>query len=245
MKCVALMYHDIVAPGDDDASGFPGAAAAHYKLDVDAFARHLAASGPRFGPVNSRADGPQCALTFDDGGASAMKIAALLGRHGMTGHFFVTTSRVGTPGFATGNDLGSRHAAGHVIGSHSHTHPGRYRAFRPPPSMPSGGTASTRSRRSSVPGGFYARHVASAAARAGVRWLFTFEPTTNTHVVNDCVVLGRYTLWPGMPLERAVALALGTAIQRERQWLNWNAKKPLKRWGHPVYGMLRHALLTR
>ena len=54
MKCVALMYHDIVAPGDDDASGFPGAAAAHYKLDVDAFARHLdalAASGRRFGPV--------------------------------------------------------------------------------------------------------------------------------------------------------------------------------------------------
>ena len=71
MKCVALMYHDIVAPGDDDASSFPGAAAAHYKLDVDAFARHLdalAASGPRFGPVDSRANGPQCALTFDDGG---------------------------------------------------------------------------------------------------------------------------------------------------------------------------------
>ena len=37
IKCVALMYHNIVASGDDDASSFARRGAAHYKLDVDAF----------------------------------------------------------------------------------------------------------------------------------------------------------------------------------------------------------------
>jgi hypothetical protein len=39
-------------------------------------------------------------LTFDDGGASALHPTAdLLERRGWSGHFFVTTRRIGTPGF--------------------------------------------------------------------------------------------------------------------------------------------------
>ena len=43
MKIPSLMYHDVVEPGQADASGFPGGAAAHYKLDVAEFDTHLEA----------------------------------------------------------------------------------------------------------------------------------------------------------------------------------------------------------
>ena len=37
----ALMYHDLVAGGDEDASGFPGRDAALYKISVTEFSQHL------------------------------------------------------------------------------------------------------------------------------------------------------------------------------------------------------------
>ena len=37
----ALMYHDVVAAGDEDSSGFPGRDAALYKVTPETFAAHL------------------------------------------------------------------------------------------------------------------------------------------------------------------------------------------------------------
>jgi peptidoglycan/xylan/chitin deacetylase (PgdA/CDA1 family) len=258
MNLPALMYHDVVAPDAADASGFPGAAAAHYKLDAQAFSAHLAAlsgSGLRFAAVHdaTASDAPCCALTFDDGGASAVRIAQALEAHDMVGHFFITTARIGHPGFVTAADIAALHAQGHVIGSHSHTHPSEISrldsAELDAQWMHSidalqqilGTTVDV----ASVPGGFYARRVAHAAAAAGIRHLFTSEPTVRSHQVDGCRVLGRYTLWRGMPPETALALACGHATLRQRQWLAWNLKKPLKRFAGPLYRWLRRGWLTQ
>lgn len=256
MKQPALMYHDVVVPGDEDASGFPGAAAAHYKLGTGEFANHLAAlagCGLLFGSVTA-ASTPIAAcglLTFDDGGASAVEVAAALTRYGMLGHFFITTARIGQPGFVTAADLRALRAAGHVVGSHSHTHPTEM-------SRLASATLEAEWRNSvdclravlgepvtvaSVPGGFYLPNVAQAAAAAGIRFLFTSEPTLRTHRVDGCLVLGRYTLWRGMAPTYARALVLGANLVRERQWLAWNLKKPLKRWARPAYRLVRRAWL--
>ena len=40
---IAILYHDVVEPGGDDASGFPGPGAARYKLTRSEFAGHLEA----------------------------------------------------------------------------------------------------------------------------------------------------------------------------------------------------------
>jgi peptidoglycan/xylan/chitin deacetylase (PgdA/CDA1 family) len=255
MKRPVLMYHDVVAPGHDDASGFPGATAAHYKLGRAEFADHLAAlagSGLRFPAVTAA---PTYAasglLTFDDGGASARDIAAALDAHAMRGHFLITTARIGQTGFVTAADLRALHAAGHVVGSHSHTHPAEI-------SQLGASALAAQWRQSvdclsqllgepvtvaSVPGGFYSREVAQAAAAAGIRYLFTSEPTMHVHHVDGCLVLGRYTLWRGMEPAQALALALGTGGERQRQWLLWNLKKPLKRWARPVYRLVRRRWL--
>ena len=93
-------------------------------------------------------------------------------------------------------------ARGHVIGSHSYSHPKRMGGCPPE-------TIAEEWRRSvdvlqdvlgapiltaSVPGGFYTRPVGVHAAAAGIRVLFTSAPTTRAHAVDGCRVLGRYTL---------------------------------------------------
>lgn len=249
-----LMYHDVIAAGESDASGFPGGAAAHYKLDERAFASHLAAlaaSGLQFDAVSTPVADATCLLSFDDGGASAVAIGEALDHHAMRGHFFITTSHIGQRGFVTSQDLRTLHAGGHVVGSHSHTHPAEI-------SRLTAGALDAEWRISvdclnqhlgapitvaSVPGGFYAMHVAQAAAAVGIRYLFTSEPTVRMHTVDGCLVLGRYALWHDTSPARAVALALGTHAARQRQWLAWNTKKPLKRWARPVYQRLRRQWL--
>ncbi|HEY9132238.1 MAG TPA: polysaccharide deacetylase family protein [Dyella sp.] len=253
MKIPALMYHDIVRPGAADASGFPGAAAAHYKLDTRAFDAHLSAlnaSRLTFPAITQR--GPTgCLLTFDDGGASVMDIAARLSARGMRGHFFITTARIGQPSFATSRTLREIRAAGHIVGSHSHTHPTEI-------SRLSKAELAAEWRRStdclqqllgeaiavaSIPGGFYSDAVAHAAAAQGIRYLFTSEPVVTTHDIDGCLVVGRYSIVHDTPPERAVCLALGAGTDRSRQWLMWNIKKPIKRWARPVYRSIRAQLL--
>ena len=174
---------------DLDASGFPGATAAAYKLEPSVFERHLdaiAARGLTPGWLTPSGILPAVALTFDDGGASAMDIAAMLERRGWRGHFLVTTGRIGSAGFLTADEVRELVERGHVIGSHSHTHP-----------VPFGRLADDviadewqRSRDvlaallgappelAGVPGGALSKVVITAARDAGYRVLMTSEPTT-------------------------------------------------------------------
>ena len=129
-----IMYHDVVAGDDVDHSGFPGRGAARYKIERPQFSAHLdrmAAEGIQIGLLELDGRGVGAALTFDDGGRSAMNAAMEMERRGWRGHFFITTSRIGTPGFLTEEQLVTLAARGHVIGSHSHTHPPRMASLGP------------------------------------------------------------------------------------------------------------------
>lgn len=254
MSLVALMYHDVVDAAHADASGFAGAAAAHYKLAPSAFAAHLdalAATGLRFG-VLSRDGGDGPLLTFDDGGVSATGVAEHLAARGMRGHFFITTSRIGSAGFVTATQLRAMRAAGHVIGSHSHTHPAEI-------SRLGDAQLAEEWQRSadalfailgekvtiaSIPGGFLSTRVVRAAAAAGIADLFTSEPVAKVWRQSGCRLYGRYALWRATPAAAAVDLALGTGGARQRQWLAWNLKKPAKQLARPVYRWLRQRLLS-
>jgi len=104
---VSLLYHDVVAPGQFASSGFPDGDADIYKLERPEFELHLTTiervSG--VGGVALLDCAARCLsskdllFTFDDGGASAVSIAALLESHGWRGHFFVTTDYKGRQRF--------------------------------------------------------------------------------------------------------------------------------------------------
>ena len=247
------MYHDVTAPGRHQESGFPDADAALYKLDEAQFAAHL----------NALADGlpaPEVSLndswriTFDDGGVSARTtIAPALAAKNWRGWFFMTTNYIGAPAFLNAAQLRELHAQGHVIGSHSCSHPARFshlsyaemlREWRDSLAKLSdilGANVTT----ASVPGGFYSRDVARAAAEAGLKTLFNSEPTSKTKTVDGCQVIGRYAIQRATPPRAAAALAAGKFLPTMRQALLWNAKKAAKRIGGPVYLKVRKALLRK
>jgi peptidoglycan/xylan/chitin deacetylase (PgdA/CDA1 family) len=262
MPAIALMYHDIVDGDAYDASGFAGADAALYKLGRAEFEAHLAAiaGAAAAGPVTvselGEGGGPARPLliTFDDGGVSAYTHAAdALERRGWRGHFFVTTGRVGTPGFLTRQQIIDLDRRGHVVGSHSATHPPRMarcgyeemlREWRTSVAFLSdilgrGVTAA------SVPGGYYSRRVAEAADEAGIRHLFTSEPTAGLGRVGGCLVLGRYAVQRWTTARAAAGLAAGRLGPRLRQAVLWNAKKATKAVGGEFYLRARKALIGR
>jgi peptidoglycan/xylan/chitin deacetylase (PgdA/CDA1 family) len=253
-----LLYHDVVADERWTGSGFPGGDAAIYKLDSDAFTAHvgrLHASGLEAplltAPISG--GGRRFVITFDDGGVSAITtIAPTIERFGWRGYFFMTTGWLGAAGFLDRTQLRELRARGHVIGSHSETHPLRMSSCTPR-QLRHEWTSSAerladvlgeRPATASIPGGAYSYAVAEAAGRAGIKLLFTSEPTARSWDVGDVTCLGRFTVWRGMTPDRAVALARGHGIETVRQRLAWDSKKVAKAVLGPTYQKLREQLLA-
>jgi peptidoglycan/xylan/chitin deacetylase (PgdA/CDA1 family) len=247
-----LMYHDVAEPADRDRCGFPGKVAARYKLSPTQFGSHLdaiAATGVDVALISHDQPRPAAAVTFDDGGASALLAAEMLEARGWRGHFFVTTSRIGTPGFLDAGQIEDLARRGHAVGSHSHTHPTymgklgveeldvEWRTSREilatilgsPPAL------------ASIPGGFFKPPVAARAREAGYRILLTSEPRSRPSSRHGILVLGRYTMWSTTRPDVAGAYVEGALLPRARLWLEWNGKKAVKTIAPAAYEAARRA----
>lgn len=260
MRALALEYHDVVVGADWNASGFPGPGPATYKLERRAFERHVAAVSAvarRRGTVADLVqdgDGPPpVLLTFDDGGASAHRyIADLLEQAGWRGHFLITTDYLDTPGFVTGAQVRELAARGHIIGTHSCSHPLRMSSCSRDRLIDEWSrSAAVLSdvlgqpvRVASVPGGAFSRSVAAAAAAAGITALFSSEPTVRCRRLEGCLVIGRFSMRRGTPARAAAAVAAGRILPRLRQWCFWNCKKAAKALGGDAYLALRRRIYS-
>jgi peptidoglycan/xylan/chitin deacetylase (PgdA/CDA1 family) len=241
------MYHDVVEAGNYAASGFPGKGADLYKLDREEFARHLEAIRHAIG------NRPVC-LTFDDGGVSAYEtVAGMLERYGWHGYFFITTDWIGRPGFLNRAQIRELDTRGHIIGSHSCSHPARMSHISWDEMLREWRDSAARLAEildhrvtvASVPGGYYSRQVAAAAAQAGIETLFTSEPTARVQIVDGCRVMGRYVLQQGMGPETAAGLAAGRLAPRLRQAALWKAKQAAKALGGELYLHVRESILKK
>jgi peptidoglycan/xylan/chitin deacetylase (PgdA/CDA1 family) len=242
------MYHDVVDLGFEDGSGFRGRDAALYKLPPDRFARHLDTIVRDLPPS---ASAREVVLTFDDGGASAMRIADALERRRLTGFFFIATNYIGTPGFLRRADIVELAKRGHVVGSHSCSHPLRmghcerhqlsyeWTRSRAVLSDTIGGPVTI----ASVPGGDFSRAVADAAAEAGYDALFTSEPTGQLSAIGPLTIHGRFTIQRWTSAKTAAALLHGDVWSCARQAIVWNAKKLLKSAAGHRYLEVRQRLL--
>jgi peptidoglycan/xylan/chitin deacetylase (PgdA/CDA1 family) len=255
MKIFSVMYHDVVEAGAWDSSGFPGEGAGVYKLERPYFARHLEsvkAAGVRVARADEALVDGSAMLTFDDGGVSAHSAAAdMLERYGWAGHFFVTTDRIGTPGFLSKTQIRDLRRRGHVIGSHSCSHPTRMaQCTREQLQKEWGDSVKVLADLlgepvpvASVPGGYYSQMVGETAVDAGVRVLFNSEPTAAVGHVAGSVLLGRYFIQRGMPPEISGAFAAGQLTPRWKQAAFWQMKKVVKAAGGGAYLRLREKLL--
>ena len=211
-RIATLLFHDVVDRSSD--SGIQQAAAAPYKITPAAFASCLnaIAAGP-VAPVTVDAldlstGGDRVMLTFDDGGVSAMHIADRLETHGWRGHFFVTTNMIGSKEFVSAEHIRDLDRRGHVVGSHSHTHPDIFYSLSDEQMVDEWTTSlgilsdilGKTVHCASVPGGDIDGRVPVMAGRAGIRELFTSEPLLRPWCVGETLCLGRICCYDDTPV---------------------------------------------
>ena len=203
-RVLTLLYHEVV---DDPAdSGFQTPGAMSYKHETSYFLQNLdviARSGVRISTVHDidfNSGGQYVLLTFDDGGRSAMRTADYIEERGWRGHFFITTNMIGTAKFVSAENIRDLRRRGHVVGSHSHTHPAVFWSLSEEEMLCEWRTScETLSAilqepitTASVPGGDMNRMTAGTAAQTGIKWLFTSEPTVHPWKWDGVVCLGRF-----------------------------------------------------
>lgn len=261
MAIVSIMFHDVVNEDRWDSSGFPGGSAAVYKLSRTEFEKHLDAISAVLPDgvvktVKALDDGldQRCVfLTFDDGGICAHTITAdLLERRGWRGHFFIPTDYIGKPGFLMPDQILDLHRRGHIVGSHSSSHPSRMTSFSDKRIEEEWqGSVQTLSQilgtkvtAASVPQGYYSRRLLEAAKESGIGIAFTSDPTMRVGGVSGCRTLGRYMVQRGMDPSISAALAQMRFSARFRQATLWKLKKVAKMASGDIYIRLREHLLS-
>ena len=234
-EIASLMYHEVT--DDAQSTGFQRPGALAYKHSTAAFTEHLrridaAAVTPpgRVVDIDFDQPGRHLLMTFDDGGKSALFAADLLAKHGWTGHFFIVTSLIGSRTFLDAHGVRALRSGGHVVGSHSHTHPMIFRAQAPAKMAEEWRTSCDILGQilgepcvsAAVPGGDISREVLESASGAGLRYLFTSEPWLVPRRVGDCWILGRYSVKITTPPSRIEALV------RFRSWTRALWRRRLK-----------------
>jgi peptidoglycan/xylan/chitin deacetylase (PgdA/CDA1 family) len=218
-KIATFLYHDV--SDDPSESGFQRRSAMPYKQTRKVFASHLGRIAQNGIAAEAVTDvefgqpGKHVLITFDDGGKGALYAAEELNRLGWKGHFFVTTSLLGTSTFLDANATRYLHSCGHVIGSHSHTHPDIFRALSFDEMVREWRTScdllsdllGVPCLTGSVPGGDVSRQTFRSADAAGMKYLFTSDPYLAPKRVGDCWILGRICPKADAPLSQVQQLA--------------------------------------
>src|SRR5207237_9584615 len=128
---------------------------------------------------------------------------------------FLVRTLLGALPFLAAADIRHLRSCGHLIGSHSHTHPDIFNALSPRRMLEewhiSTDTLSQvlgeRCATAAVPGGDISPQVLESAAAAGLRALFTSEPWLVPRRLHGCWILGRYIVKASTPSSRIAALA--------------------------------------
>jgi peptidoglycan/xylan/chitin deacetylase (PgdA/CDA1 family) len=203
-RVAAFGYHEVSV--EPLVSGFRRRGAIQFTVTPHEFEQHLmlaASAGAEpvlVSELYERAIHRPVLLTFDDGGKSAMYAAEALARRGWRGHFFVITGRIADRTFLDAGEIRELRAQGHLIGSHSHSHPDIFRDLSFDRMV--GEWRDSRDRvadllgeectSAAVPGGHISPAVLRSADAAGLRSLFTCDPVLVPRLEGGCQVFGRF-----------------------------------------------------
>jgi peptidoglycan/xylan/chitin deacetylase (PgdA/CDA1 family) len=251
------MYHDVIE--DTTSQGSSPRRVTPYSLTYQHFREHLESIRQKTAVQTIQRfrqweEEIPIFLTFDDGEVSAYTCSVgALEDHNWRGHFFITTDWIGQPGFMDRSQIRELRGRGHVIGSHSCSHPERMSQLSIKELEKEWSTScevlndilAEQVLVASVPAGYYSGKVGKAAAAAGIKVLFTSEPTSMVSVEDGCMILGRYCIQGHMPAQISGAIADGLIWPRWRQAMAWQAKKVVKALTGESYFTLRSYLLAR
>ena len=198
-KTLALLYHEVI--DDYSESGFQNKDNLAYMHKTEVFKKHVEIFKHHVNKHdNSKVE--QFVFTFDDGGISNLKSAKILEDHDLNALYFITTNRIGKPGFLTEMDILKLQTSGHIIGSHSHTHPMIFRSLSYE-KMVEEWKMSKRILEDvleeevlfcSVPGGDSDAKTYESAEEAGFRFIFDSEPIVDSRFCKDAEIFGRFSV---------------------------------------------------
>ena len=185
-------------------------------------------------------------MTFDDGGRSAPEIAGALQALGWRGHFFVTTGMIGRPGFVGADEIRELRDRGHLVGSHSHSHPTLMGKLEPDEiedewrrSMEVlGGILGEAPSHASVPGGFLAAGYRACRARRVSR-ADDLRAGRRVETVGRMRVIGRFPIRATTSPGAVAAIARGSRIARARISVPWAVKRQIKAISPTAFDALR------
>lgn len=194
------MYHCVYKESTAE-SGFQNDSALTYKVREDKFEEHVKSISEYLEKNNLSKETVE--FTFDDGGVSFYTIIApILEKYGFKGVFFIATKYIDTPLFLTRAQVKELDEHGHIIASHSDSHPPRIDQLEyedvknewEDSCNKLSGIIDHRVSIASVPNGNCSKKVSRAASDAGVTILYTSEPTTRTKEKYGVKHIGRYVV---------------------------------------------------
>ena len=193
------MYHDIVEHGDY-SSGFQNESAFRYKIEDSQFEEQVCAVKEE-----------DVAFTFDDGGVSFIsKAVPILEKYGKKGIFFISTKYIDTPGFLTKQQIRELVSRGHIVGSHSHSHPANITSHDVDLNEEWGKSKSILEelvgeiKTCSIPNGYCSKEVLEAIERNGYKVAYTSKPTTKDFKYGTLLVKGRYGIHDDTSLSEVI-----------------------------------------
>lgn len=226
-RVATLLYHEVT--NDPSATGLQRKSALPYKHGISEFEENLseiAKSSTRPSLVNNidfNVSKKHLLLTFDDGGRSAMNIADAIEKRGWKGHFFITTSMIGTNTFLSKKEIYELHQRGHIIGSHSHNHPDIFYSLTYDEMINEWQLSidiltdiiQENVGCASVPGGDMNLNTQLSAQEVGLYFLFTSEPTLVPWKLDNIICLGRVCPKKGTALKKVSDFANHRGFLRE------------------------------
>lgn len=211
------MYHDIVTT-NDKSSGFQNKNAFQYKVEESAFEEQVKAL-----------QGKDVVFTFDDGGVSFLtKAVPILEKYDFKGVFLISTKYIGTPGFLTTEQVKELAERGHVVGSHSHTHPEIFTKLSSEEikqewqlsSQVLNDILGEREYVASIPNGYVSKEILDTAIQYGFNTIYTSQPSTNINTYKNSSLIGRYVILDGMSTEDVLRMvsSKGCQLKMSMKW---------------------------
>lgn len=238
---IVLMYHDIVTE-KDKSSGFQNTSAFQYKVDARAFEEQVKSLSPE-----------KVIFSFDDGGISFLKTAApILEKYGHKGLFFIATDYIGTPGFLNAEQIRELNNRGHIIGSHSCSHPTNM-ALMSEDAIKEEWVRSIESLESilehkvdyaSIPNGEISNTVIHKAQEIGIHYLFTSEPTEEVRLIANMKLIGRYVIHSNTSLQETKSIVY-SATTRKFKHLRWKILMRMKHIIGKQYDKIKSYIVLR
>lgn len=236
---VVLMYHDIVT-ADDMTSGFQNESAFQYKVDETVFEEQVKAL-----------KGENVVFSFDDGGVSFYtKAAPILEKYGFKGVFFISTGYIGTPGFLSEDQIKELAKGGHIIGSHTHTHPTDLsklsteevvEEWKKSYSILRGLTGKTDIV-ASIPNGNTSKQGLQLAFNCGYTEIYTSQPTTKVKCKDNYRLIGRYVIHNNMTVQNVVNIVASKGTQVKLS-IKWNMLNIIKKVMGPSYKRIKSKII--